>query len=306
MIDIKGLLYELGVDFKESGKNVGPNDINIDCPFCGAENHMGINVNSCFVWCWVCELSDLDRYPSLTKVIMKSADIGYGEAKRLMTEFGWEEPVFDTRPSTDMAKTCSLPKNSLPFNSKTTQSKVAYDYLKDRGYDWSTIAKYSLMYAQKGYYGGRIIIPVFFNEELVTFTSRSYLGTDSRYKHAPLFKSSERMKNLLYNYDSAKRFKHIYVLEGPFDVFAVGDDSVCVFRSAMSAEQRKLILNMNLDSLTIVFDYMAISRAYKAADDFTPFIPKIKVVRLNNEDDVADIGRKELLKIESETQLYRG
>ena len=46
MIDIKAILGELGIDYKESGKNVGPNDVNIDCVFCGADKHLGITLKA--------------------------------------------------------------------------------------------------------------------------------------------------------------------------------------------------------------------------------------------------------------------
>ena len=46
MLDIKAILDELGVDFKSSGKNVGPNDVNIDCVFCGADKHLGITLKA--------------------------------------------------------------------------------------------------------------------------------------------------------------------------------------------------------------------------------------------------------------------
>jgi len=110
----------------------------------------------------------------------------------------------------------------------------------------------------------------------------------------------------LYNYDSAKNYKHAYLLEGPPDIWQMGDDSMGVFRSALSPYQRRLILGLHLESITIIFDPFATNRAYAAAVDLSPFIRKIKVVRLDGGKDVADRTRNEILEIEEETQLYRG
>jgi len=311
MIDIRAILSELGIDYKEAGKNVGAHDINISCPFCGAEMHLGISKLEGKVHCWVCSFEDLDRYPSFLKVLYEVTGLGWDEIKEVLADHGWEQYSYAIKkPDSGLAAKCELPRESRKISSIHRSSKGysdAVDYLSRRGFDNDVIGWHDLRFASSGNYGGRIIIPICLDFKVVSFTSRDYTGKQkNRYKHAPLYMSSKRIKDLLYNYDSAKSFDHIYILEGPTDVWRMGEDSVAVFRSALSSEQRNLLISLKPKSVTIVFDPMAASRAYEAAESLLPFINKIKVVRLTGEKDVANMTRDEVLIMEDKTSLYKG
>lgn len=312
MIDVRAILVELGVDFKESGKNVGANDINIDCPYCGSSKHLGISLGNGYTFCWVCEFSDEEKHPSLMKVLHDSTEENFEEIRKIMVEHGWEPFIIEPEKSdSGLSLKGSLPKESknfLDFICPSHDSFFALKYLHSRRFFMPTIKKFRLKYATKGHYRNRIIIPIYFNGALVSFTSRAYLGGE-RYEHATLSMSSMRIKDTLYNYDNAKDFGHIYLLEGTTDVWRMGDNSVCVFRSKLSRSQRELLVKLSkksLTSLTIIFDYGAISRAITAAEDLSPFIPRIKVVRLKDKRDVADYHREEIIEIERNTNLFIG
>ena len=308
MIDIKSILDELGIDYKESGKNVAANDVNIDCPFCNAEKHLGVSLRTGQVNCWVCTFEDLERRPTLMKVLTESTGLYWKEVQNAMLEHGWEPYGYESdKTGSSLATKCWLPKEARPLVLGSKRHNEALEYLSNRGFGERTIDKYNLGCALSGSYRNRIIIPITFNGKLVAFTGRRFAGSsENRYKNSPMFMSSVRIRNLLYNYDSAKNYKHAYLLEGPPDIWQMGDDSMGVFRSALSPYQRRLILGLHLESITIIFDPFATNRAYAAAVDLSPFIRKIKVVRLDGGKDVADRTRNEILEIEEETQLYRG
>ena len=311
MIDIKAILGELGIDYKESGKNVGAHDINISCPFCGAEMHLGISKLEGKIHCWVCSFEGLDRYPSLLKVLHEATGLGWSEIKEVLADNGWEQYSYAVKkPDSGLAAKCELPIESKKISHIHRSSKGysdVVDYLYKRGFGNDVIGWHDLRFASSGNYGGRIIIPICLDSKIVSFTSRDYTGKQkNRYKHAPLYMSAKRIKDLLYNYDRAKTHKHIYVLEGPTDVWRMGEDSVAVFRSALSSEQRNLLISLKPKSITIAFDPMATSRAYEAAELLLPFVNKIKVIRLTGEKDVANMTRDEVLKLENKTNLYRG
>jgi len=282
LIDIKNILDTLCIDYKEKGKNVGANDINIDCPFCGADKHLGISLGSGLVNCWVCNFIGEERYPSLIKVLMKSSDIKYDEIKEVMEDNGWENNYIpSSQNGISLAKKCLLPKEAYSFSENTPDSKSALKYLRGRGFDFDTINKYGLKIASVGPYSGRIIIPIYLDGELCCYTGRRFKGDGgNRYKHAHLSYSLKRVKDLLYNFDSARKFKKAYLLEGPTDVWNMGNDSMCVFKSSLSKKQRNLILKSKFSVIIIVYDYLAASRAYEAAEELSLFVPKIKVVRL--------------------------
>lgn len=308
MIDVKGLLDELGIDYKESGKNVGPNDINISCPFCDSDMHLGISLKSGVTNCWVCSFEDVERRPSLLRILTEVTDMRWPEVKEKMKDWGFEFS-YDAPAYTEdgLAAKCKLPREACKFNIDTPPRRKAEKYLKERGFCKRVINMYQLEFAVDGLYHNRIIIPIRLNGKLVSFVGRDFTDKQGdRYKNAPLHLSSERIKNLLYNYDYIKGLEHAYLLEGPSDVWSMGEDSMAVFKSTLSSVQRNLIIKLQLKSLTIIYDPMATARAYSAADDLLTSIPTIKVIRLDGIKDVAERDRGEILEIESKTPIYRG
>lgn len=310
MIDIKLLLEDIGIDYKSDGKNVGSNDVNIDCPFCGADFHLGINIESGQVNCWVCGFDGESRRPSLGKVIMRAAELSWPEAKAAMEEHGWEQnDPFKEGQSDGLADKCVLPIGSYRLygsEKQTREAARALEYMKNRGFSEQTAKDYNLHITEGLYYSRRIIIPIHFEGKLVCYTSRSYISGDNRYKNAPLFKSAMRVKDLLYNYDRVKGKKDAFLLEGCTDVWVMGDDSLGVFKSSLSPKQRNLIIKLNLDSLTIIYDPLATERAYSAAEELSPFIHSIKVVRLDGTKDVGTRTRAEVIRIKNETREFKG
>lgn len=322
MIDVKSILDELNIDYKSSGKNVGANDINIDCPFCAASLHLGINVHSGYAFCWQCEFDDalepiiingekVERRPGLAKILMEISEEEYPVVKEILERHGWEAYVPEKDTQGGLNDKCKLPKGSYLLNAKdggpiSVERQKAWRYLESRGYSTETADKYNLMIAEEGAHGRRIIIPVFLDGELVCYMGRDYTGRQDRYKNAFLSDSKMRIRDTLYNYDVAKDFRHAYLLEGAIDVWRMGEDSMGVFRSALSRGQRNLIIRANFESLTIVFDPSATSRAYTTAWELSPFIPDITVIRLTGDKDVDQLGRKAVMVMEEETNAYRG
>ena len=121
-----------------------------------------------------------------------------------------------------------------------------------------------------------------------------------------MFNSVVRLKDTLYNYDRACKYKHAYLLEGCTDVWTMGFDSMAVFKSSLSSKQRNLIIKAEFESITIIYDPMATERAYLSAEELTPFIPVIKVIVLGGIKDVGERSRAEIKMLEKDTGLYRG
>ena len=313
MIDVKNILDELSIDYKGGGKNVGSADLNIDCPYCYADKHLGISVNTGFVNCWICEFEDsyyknkhgdLIR-PGIVQVLVESTDSGWREVKEVLERNGWDSVASDKDNELSLSDECLFPDGARPFTVKSREQRLASQYLWSRRFSRDTAERYNLRVAGKGPYEGRIIIPVYLDDELVCYTSRDYTGKQDRYKNSFFTNSKIRMRDTLYNYDVAKRFDHTNMVEGPTDLWRMGADTLGVFRSALSRGQRNLIIRANFKSLAIIFDPNATSRAYTIAGELSPFIPEIKVVRLVGDKDVDELGRKRIISMKEKTGLFR-
>ena len=139
MIDIVACLDSLGIDMKRSGKNVARNDVNVDCPWCGADKHLGIHRQTGLLNCWVCNLEDHDRYPSFAGLIMEIEEIGYADAKHIIQQFMtddeaetelWSRPRFAQSPTSWMAnkglpavRASTLPARAVSRRSRPRTSR---------------------------------------------------------------------------------------------------------------------------------------------------------------------------------------
>lgn len=89
----------------------------------------------------------------------------------------------------------------------------------------------------------RIFIPVHKDGELVGWQAR-IVGEQSN-KFIPKYYSMPGWKKglFLYNHDSAKRFNHVVICEGPTDVWRYGPEAVCLFGKCPTTSQAVLLAN---------------------------------------------------------------
>lgn len=306
MIDVVACLDALGVDMKRTGKNVARNDVNIDCPWCGADKHLAIHRQTGLLNCWVCNL-DSGKYPSFTGLIMELENINYSDAKALVMQH-----LTDEEAATELwvrPRNTKLPKGAQPFDNPENREArdIAYVYLYNRGFRKRQIRQYKLMFTplETGDdYSGRVIFPIFDNGVLASWTGRDYTGRSPiRYNNCRVEDSMMRVKELLYGIDDFKG-KHCRLVEGPLDAITIGNTALCVFRAKISREQRKRLLSLGLDSISLIFDSGdGVTNAIKIAEDLSPFVSKIKVVELGAKD-VAEAGQKLTLLAEKKTPYF--
>lgn len=308
MIYVKDFLLEYNINFKESGKNVAATDINVDCPWCGAELHLGIMRETGILLCWVCNLEGV-KYRTFLSYIMKSERIDYLEAKNLLAAFSDDEEAEYYSQDEDQEEIPTkvfLPKHSYSFwNSKkySRQTEKAYKYLSDRKFDSSTIDKHGLKYCVAGSFAYRIIVPIYFRRQLVNYLGRDYTGKQQRYDNCKRKDAIVRASNLLYGWDAfvSSKSKHCRIVEGVFDSFRFGKTSVGLLKSKLSLQQKALLKAAQIESCSLFLDRDAHGKSYEIGEELEPFIPKIKVILMKDEKDVAEHSLNYLYKLEQET-----
>lgn len=105
----------------------------------------------------------------------------------------------------------------------------------------------------------RIIIPLYFNGKLVSWTGRSILGKEKlnelnipRYKNLAIEKSVINPKECLFNIDNCKG-KTMALTEGAFDVMRMGDNVACSFGIELTQTQ-VAIIGARFEKVFIIFD----------------------------------------------------
>ncbi|MDD5053643.1 MAG: hypothetical protein PHO27_12985 [Sulfuricurvum sp.] len=298
--DIKALLDEYNLAYKDSGKNVSKGWINLEvCPFCNDDSyHCGIDLSSGGFHCWVCNergfvinlLRQLEVFNGLNiNRIIKDFSEGYNflpvqeELLNLATH-SLKKRVF-----------CELPKgilDELPLPHK--------NYLYARNFDPGFLAK---KYKLKAVYNTgdekfrwRVIAPIFLNNKMVSFVGMSIIREKGivKYLNCATDDSIISARDCLYNYDTIKDVA--VIVEGIADVWRMGDGFVATLGKGMNSERIKLLKEKNPKKVVVLYDADAIKDAYRLANTLHGMFESVNVLELDK-GDPADLSPQEAMEI---------
>ena len=178
-------------------------------------------------------------------------------------------------------------------------------YLSSRGFNPKAIeAQYGIKETGPlGKYRFRLIIPIYFNKELVSFTSRDYTEKgEPKYKEQSPDKAVIPVKDCLYNIDSVK--DKLLIVEGPTDAWRMGDGAVSLFGLKCSEAQQELLFRWWMHvirpprkkKVVILLDPKTRKAADKLYYTLTSFIRNIKIVELSSRDP-AELSQEEAMNL---------
>jgi hypothetical protein len=127
-------------------------------------------------------------------------------------------------------------------------------YLAGRGFDPDELVR---LWGLEGIglgslaYAWRVFIPIYSNDEIVSWTTRSISDKhDRRYRTAPATDEAISCKKLLYGADYARAA--VIVVEGPADVWRIGPGAVATLGTAIT--QAQVLQLANFPTRAICFD----------------------------------------------------
>lgn len=270
-MDIKQFLQDNNIRYWERGKNVSQGYIGLQCPFPGCDdssNHLGIRLKDLKVNCWKCGPH------SLTKLIQLLINVSYIDAKAIAGNF--DHYQVEER----------LPAEKLiypPYFSKVFPL-VHRRYLRNRKFvPRELIEKYNLRACYRlGKYNYRIIIPIYQDRRLVSWTARDVTGiAEQKYKAATIEESLINPHNLIFNLDSVKPGKDAFCVEGPFDVFRLGDGAFCFLGVKINASRLRQIALKKIRKFIIFFDNDLTGKnaAKYIANTVAPLVGEVLIVK---------------------------
>jgi DNA primase len=228
---------------------------NCTCPHCDDKTfNGGFNNIDGHYHCWKCGGHDMK------KTLQLVLGIPSNEIKSVLSEYEGRNGVLqELNKKTAKAKHLELPSDSFtPAERK---------YLLSRNFSPR------FLHEKYGVVGGgiagdwkyRIIIPLYYNGVLVSWTGRSILDKQTlkekkipRYKNLAIEKSIYSSKDLFYNMDKSQG-KSVILTEGCFDVIRLGDKDgnsdnvICSLGTQLTEAQVKL-LSQNYEKIFIMFD----------------------------------------------------
>jgi len=287
--DIQSYLDSRGIPYKDSGDNVSSGWLGIQCPFCpdgDHEKHLGINLTSKAISCWRCGITG-----TVLKLI---ARLESGSTSKVLKQFtDGELPSFHTD--------YEVPSNQIAINQELLQysedelDSLHKSWLENRNFDPEFIfQKYKLKcFGPVGRYKLRLLIPFYRNKYMITFTTRDVTNlARSPYIHCNKKDSVVDPKRYLYNIDTVK--DTALVVEGPTDVWRIGDGTVSTMGIKYIVEQLYLLKVKKVSRLFLMFDFekYAQDAAEKLAYSASTFIPEVEIYELK-EGDPADLTEQD-------------
>jgi len=140
----------------------------------------------------------------------------------------------------------------MPWPGNVTEIQRLHDghvvvrYLTDRGFAKDRLGRFGVMYCTQadGRYplvGNRIIAPVYMNSVRVGWQAR-YVG-EPIYRGIPKYYTCPGMhkSRVLYNFDHARCYPFVVVVEGITDVWRIGDQAVALLGKSLSSQQSTLL-----------------------------------------------------------------
>lgn len=266
-VDIQSILEDLNIPYTSRGKNVSQGWLGTQCPFPGCDdhsNHCGLNLDSPVVSCFACGktgnylsylAAKLNSWPKALEIIKKHTP---RELKKQQIHI----------------KENRVTHVELPEEATKTPTKYQKQYIERRGYNLKELETlYDFYYCGPiGNWKNRIILPIYYNNRLVTFSSIDIADNSKlRYKHLSEEKSIYHCKELLYGMDQIINYDVVLVVEGFFDKARIGQNCVATMGTVVTEHQLQLLTKFK--KVILVFDGDAAGRenSKRIADNLSVF-----------------------------------
>jgi hypothetical protein len=302
------------VPFVEQGPNVGKNNIGIHCPLCGPgdpSEHMVLSLDTRkpFWYCWR-NPEHKGRHPArliaallscstvMAEQIVDAGDTGRLDEYEARAAAWFARGQQQVQQVQERRQPVSLP---LPREFKAISFDGVYArrfalYLQQtRGFDspLKVARAYNLRYCLVGYFAQRLVLPVYRNGNLVSWTARDVSG-QSQMRYKTLSDDAEKaskqgyppalinIKSTVFNIDKAAQGGDtLFVHEGPFDALKVdwyGSDegAVAVAVFGMPGEEQVAAIAAvasRFKRVAVVLDYAASGNAMRFVRELEDHVP---------------------------------
>lgn len=248
VFDVISFLNAYNIRHATHVKNWQKGWVQICCPFCGDTSwHGGFKLSDGRYNCWRCK-----RHKK-SEVVSRLLRIPEKEAYKIMKQFLVVATLEDEQ---EKPKKNAAIKLDWPEFTQNELTGRAYFYLQNRGFDPEVIVNLwnirSTSYL--GSYKFRIVIPIFINQVMVSYTCRDITGCSKiRYKACPEELEVVSRKNLVYGIDYVKNGRTL-ILEGATDVWRVGPGAIATLGTTVTTGQINILKNAGVTKASVLFD----------------------------------------------------
>jgi len=302
---VKAFFDENGIDWVDSHKNITQRCIGVCCPWCNDEDgyHLGIFLDTgsnftCWrcgkagpVWILVSKLLDgmskeafedaiedemryegVDVVSAVTEILSKKKDVdALQEVEEINEYVPYEGPIDGDR---------------IPF--------LVCKFLILREFTFELCEKYEAGYAPLSgdKWSQRLILPIRDDNDVVAYVGRCLLAGVDRSRYVNTMGSLSK-RGILYGLDKWSGGGRMILVEGPLDVWRIGDEACATFGTNISFLQKCVICAHDVTEVVIAWDSDAYIKSLSVARDIVLFT-KVKVLRLPVGQDPDTLGKDAL------------
>lgn len=279
--------------------------INVNCPFCDTKNtsfNLGFNPSGNYYHCWKTK-----HDYTIQEILSTLLNIPVNSVKNILKDYKQTNEIIPER------KKSKVKYLELPTDTFTTAERK---YLKSRGFSPKYLReKYGIVGGGiSGKWKFRIIIPIYYNSKLMSWTGRSILSKEKlkqlkipRYKNLSIEESVKNPKELFFNLDNCKG-KEVVLTEGAFDVLRFDGNAICSMGTELTEGQVKLLAE-KFEKVFILFDneIEAQEKARKFGMQLSSMGIEVEIVDAFsdfNKNDMGDCSPEEIEKIKNFIKIY--
>ncbi len=248
-MDIIRLYRDFDIDHVTEGhKHSRPGWVNTECPFCTGNPgyHLGWSIDEEYFYCWRC------GWHPVIKTIAILLKISEFEASNIISNYGVNRSIIKQR---------SKDKKEFIFPSGIDKfGEPHIKYLKKRNFNPSEIEKF---WKIKGTgpiskldnldYRFRIIIPFFWNGQIVSFDSRDITNKQmNKYQACPKEREILEHKKILYG--NQEYWERVGIgVEGPTDVWRLGP-AACATSGIKYTITQVRVITQSFKRFAVIYD----------------------------------------------------
>ena len=202
-----------------------------------------------------------------------------------------------------------FPESFRFLSESSPKSLVAgkyFSYLFNRGLSESDIDYYNIGFCTEGKLHDRVIVPVYSNNNLVSYIARTIIDAKPKVLTPPSLPGTHGVKDYVFNLDRAKETKVLYIGEGVFDAIALGVSGVCLFGKEATNKQLGTIINSATRRIVVCLDGDAYTYAIKLATKLLLHCNEVRVAKFPDTKDPASIDKVDLKEILFNAKQFDG
>jgi DNA primase len=159
--------------------------------------------------------------------------------------------LFNQPAKTSKVEKAEIEEIMLPLEFKSAMKHLS---IASKRVTAQMIRKFDIRYATEGFYEGHLIIPIYFNHEIVAFFARDLLGKAEKSKK---YNKGAQIGQLFFNWDNAiLNKKYVILTEGMLDCLKVdsfGYNVMALLGIELSLEKKMKLIN-NFERVYIALD----------------------------------------------------